>query len=294
MVRRPGTPASPPAPAPPSRRCATSQGQLQQRLRGGVILGKYLVIFNCSAGGSPPLRWFLSFFFSLSQHVVATHGSPWPGDPSRCILGYQGLLLARGSLRSHQRATFPSDNSFPFLSPSLLWFRALTAMRGGDGFESKSRRQEDAELLLLSEASGLFSVSIPGVIFPGPSVNKAIHYGSLSVAPQARRRPLPPPQALSAPAGGEPWRGAGVTGHASAGGSNLRASAGEEGSSGNWNQVCKSPVAALHGSPRFAGAIAKSRSVQGDLRDTDALPRRDMEKSRYCLPWKDGEETRPR
>lgn len=46
--------ASPPASTCPSlSRCATSQGQLQQCLRGAAILGKYLVIFNCSAGGSP-------------------------------------------------------------------------------------------------------------------------------------------------------------------------------------------------------------------------------------------------
>lgn len=138
-------------------------------------------------------------------------------------------------------------------------------------FESKSKRQEDAELLLLSEASGRFSVSIPGVIFSGPSVNKAIHYGSLNVTPQTRRRPLPPPQALSAPSlpaavpRGEHWHGTGAMGHSSARGSDLRASAGEEGSSGNWSRVCDSLVAALHGSPWFGGAIAKLRSVQGSL-----------------------------
>ena len=108
----------------------------------------------------------------------------------------------------------------------------------GDGFESKSKRQEDAELLLLSEVSGCFSVSMPGMIFPGPSVNKAIRYGSLSVTPQTRRRPLPPPPALSAPFPAavpcsERWHGARAIGHSSACGSDLRASASEEGSSGN-------------------------------------------------------------
>lgn len=68
--------------------------------------------------------------------------------------------------------------------------------RQGDDFVSK----ESEELLLLSEPSGHFCVSIPGMVLPGPSVNKAIRYGSSSVTPQTHCWSLPPPWAPSAPA----------------------------------------------------------------------------------------------
>jgi len=104
-----------------------------------------------------------------------------------------------------QKSHIPLGQLFssPFPIPPVLTTVILKLPRpdggGGVGFEIKSKRQEDAELILLSEASGRFSVSIPGAIFPGPRVNKAIRYGSLSVAPRTRRPPLPPPQALSTP-----------------------------------------------------------------------------------------------
>lgn len=84
---------------------------------------------------------------------------------------------------------------------------------GGDDFVTKSKRQESEGLLLLSEASGRFCVSIPGVIFPGPSVNKAIRYGSLSVTPQTRCWSLPPPWAPSAPALPVPCHGGYLDAH---------------------------------------------------------------------------------
>lgn len=101
----PSLPA-PPAPAPPSLHpsgCATSQGQLQQCLRGAVILGKYLVILNCSAGGSPPLRWFLFLLLPLAARCAAaatgpvslgTKGEGEPSLPRGSHIPIRGLFLS--------------------------------------------------------------------------------------------------------------------------------------------------------------------------------------------------------
>lgn len=140
--------------------------------------------------------------------------------------------------------------SFPFPIPPMLTTVILKFPRC-DSYvrvvalkaKVKGRRMQS---FFCSQPSGCFSISIPRVILPGPSVNKAI---SLNVTPQTPCRTLSPPWALSAPslpASVKHWCGTGVMGHLSICGRDLRASIGEEGSRGSWDQVCNSPITVLH------------------------------------------------
>lgn len=44
-------------------------------------IGKVFSHFNCSAGGSPPLRWFLFILFPLPAIRGNSHCTLWPSDP---------------------------------------------------------------------------------------------------------------------------------------------------------------------------------------------------------------------
>lgn len=141
---------------------------------------------------------------------------------------------------------------------------------GGDDFVSKTKRQGSEELLLLSEASGRFCVSVPGVIFPGPSVNKAIRYSSLSLSPQTRCWSLPPPRApllLLFLQGALVchWGYPDAHPHVGATSKHLR--------------VTKAPAGAGAEPGQPHCSFCKTEECSGEFRDTDALPGRDMEES---------------
>lgn len=83
-------------------------------------IGKVFSHFNCSAGGSPPLRWFSYLLFSLSQQFVATLTAPCsPATLFGASLGTEGSSWQGGVEKPHFHPII-LFLSFPFLIPPLL------------------------------------------------------------------------------------------------------------------------------------------------------------------------------